>query len=246
MRPGVTSVILFFNKPALTLRCADAISQAEKPAGHKTIFVDNGSTIDSYNPVHEAHPDAQFVRLTPNQGFGRGMNAGLKASFAEPTTDLVVTLSNDVEVDPGFYTALTRAAKAFSGPVIFCPRVFHLMDKSKPAYTHGRLDVGTATLSHHDDPGLATIRFPDYYPAAAMVWTRKAFEATRGFNERYYCYWEDVELAYRCSLRGVELKPLSSLKIHHLGRGTTGGKAAYVSAFEEGRRLTLEIIGEKR
>lgn len=228
------------------MRCADAISRAEKPAGHRTLFVDNGSTIDAYNSVRDACPEAEFVRLKPNQGFGRGMNAGLKAAFANPTTDFVVTLSNDVEVDPGFYTALTRAARAFTGPVVLCPRVFFLMDRSKPAYTHGKLDLTTAQLSHHDDPGLATIRFPDYYPAAGMVWTRKAFEATQGFNERYFCYWEDVELAYRCQKLGVDLKPVSSLKMHHLGRGTTSGKPAYAGLFEEGRRLTLEIIGENR
>lgn len=248
MRPTVTTVILFFNKPAMTLRCLTSVEQAENFSAHaienKTILVDNGSNPESRDAIVSRASDRKIVSLAPNQGFARGMNAGLKEAFADPATNLVVTLCNDVELGEPFYFELAKLAGSAAEPVLWCPEVFFLMDRSKPAYTHGKLDLPTMALSHHFETGQDKIEFPNYYPAAVMAWTRKAFERTQGFNERYFCYWEDVELAHRSAELGVELKSRSTLRAFHLGRGTTGGKSVYSQHFERGRSLTLEIINK--
>lgn len=247
MRSGLVTVILFFNKPAMTIRCAQSVQRSVAVAGeiladHRLILLDNGSSESASATVASAIPQAELVSVDPrirsNAGFARGMNAGLRAAFSHPNTSRVLALCNDVELPEEFHATLARLPR---GRSITCPHVHFLMDRSKPSYTHGTMNVGEGALTHSFAAKLDEIKFPNYYPAAAMVWDRYAFDALGGFDERYFCYWEDVELSHRASKQAVALKSEPALKIFHLGRGTTGGKRRYDGHFADGRRLTLEI-----
>jgi GT2 family glycosyltransferase len=240
IRPHAT-VILFFNKPALTLRCISSVKKAAEKISepHGLLLVDNGSTTKIDVGAHE-----EVLRLNPNQGFARGMNAGLRAAFADPQCRFVTTLSNDVELDESYFQCAAEFASQHrsQGAILVAPHVYFLSDRLKASYTHGFLDTTNWQLTHHFDPRLSEIRFPNYYPAAALLWSREAFEKLQGFDERYFCYWEDVELSHRCHQKGVKILSTPSLRIHHLGRGTTGGKRIYTTHFETGKKLTQTIL----
>ena len=230
------------------MRCLASVKQARGVSGQanfsaqQPILVNNGSEQTCVDELTK-QSDASFVHLTPNQGFARGMNEGLRAAFANAQTDWVALLSNDVELDPSFYSRLSQSVMPEQA-TIFCPHVYYLMDKTKPSYTHGTLDVASEQLSHHFETTRELISFPDYYPAALTVWSREAFERLGGFNERYFCYWEDVELSHRASRLGVKLMSRPDLRAYHLGRGTTGKKRSYNAHFAAGRQLTMEILAQ--
>ncbi|OHD19378.1 MAG: hypothetical protein A2086_06990 [Spirochaetes bacterium GWD1_27_9] len=169
------------------------------------------------------------------------MNAGLAKAFSYDV-DRVVMLCNDVEVDEDFYKNLAIIEDTIQ-PTILCPSVYFLQDKNKASYTYGNLDLEKWSLTHIFDESIDKIVFPDYYPASALVWDRKSFLLTEGFNKDYYCYWEDVELSFRCKNLSVNLQSCQSLKIHHFGRGTTGKKKIYSTHFEEGKEKTKKIVG---
>lgn len=250
-----TTVILFFNKPAMTLRCLASVTRALERASDATqriILVDNGSAEESSRRIVDGSRGAgivRVVRLGRNAGFAAGMNAGLRAAFADPRCARVTALSNDVEVAPDYYEQLACRPVEASAGALLCPEVYYLSDRQKPAYTHGRLEVAPGrdwTLSHHYRASEAApeIRFPDYYPAAAVVWGLEAFARTGGFDERYFCYWEDVELSHRCARLGVPLRRAEYLRVHHLGRGTTKGRSDTARRFRAGMELTMDIVGK--
>src|SRR5580658_9763818 len=172
MSGQTATVILFFNKPAMTKRCLNSVmsSVAACSNSHKVILVDNGSVrpTDLIDLSSDHGSVIETIRLGTNQGFARGMNAGLRAAFSNPSVDRVALLSNDIEVPGDFHSLLATLAlgQRAETPEILCPQVYHLADRSKPSYTHGALDILTGTLSHHFDPGIGEIRFPLYYPAA--------------------------------------------------------------------------------
>src|SRR5262249_18303422 len=161
-------VILYYNKPALTGRCLASVQAAlASTPGARVLLVDNGST-----RAFEASA-VERVRLECNQGFARGMNAGLRAAFANSDIERVLALSNDVELPVDFFSE-AEALPPEGGPVIFCPHAYFLSDRSKRAYTHGSFDETTHELAHHFNADLLEFRFPLYYPAAATLWTRAA------------------------------------------------------------------------
>lgn len=239
----MTTAILYFNKPSLTARCIASIRQSIQngvPEQHHLLLIDNGS---QQVGTFEARMKAEQLRLSTNVGFSSGMNHALRAIFSKGDARIAVLFSNDVFPSPDFHQQLEKLVESSpSRPVIYCPHVFHSIASTKPAYTHGLLDLSNYGLSHAFSLEQANIRFPEYYPAAVTIWTRLAFEKTGGFDERFFCYWEDVELSHRCSRLDVDLLSMPALKVHHLGRGTTRGNRTYSVHFREGRELLRQTI----
>ncbi|MBI2607039.1 MAG: glycosyltransferase family 2 protein [Deltaproteobacteria bacterium] len=249
--PGkISTVILFWNKPSLTSRCVRSIPSAAS----KILLVDNGGTLANRAKIEQELNENgvmfEIITLPVNVGFARGMNAGLRAAFSGGAA-VAAALSNDVEVAPDFFEALARLD--VNRAAIYCPTVHHLLDRAKVAYTHGNVDVERMELSHSTEDIGERIVFPRYYPAAVTVWTKGAFEKLGGFNEEFFCYWEDVELSYRAKKADVSLVSLANARVpgvpcapcvYHLGRGTTGGKPAMTASFFEGRERFRKILNE--
>jgi GT2 family glycosyltransferase len=249
--------LLFYNKPALTKKCLDNLLENIERTNYKfdIVLIDNGSGEDARKELEKkvvdeisvnANHSLDMISINPNKGFSVGMNSGLKKHFQKSDAPLLC-MSNDVELDIDFFDNLKKMIDTASiTNAVFCPHVFYQMDKSKPSYTHGIVEIiNDLGLSHHYDEKKTIITFPEYYPAAATVWTKEVYEKIGGFNEKFYCYWEDVELSYRCAKYGVELVSSSGLKIFHLGRGTTSGKKQYYDHFLTGKELVRGILNVK-
>ena len=58
--------------------------------------------------------------------------------------------------------------------------------------------------------------------AAAALYRRDALDDVGGFDERYFCYVEDVDLGFRLRLRGHGCLYVPDAVVHHVGSGTTG------------------------
>jgi GT2 family glycosyltransferase len=58
--------------------------------------------------------------------------------------------------------------------------------------------------------------------ACAAVYRREAFTAAGGFDEAFFCYVEDVDLAFRMQLRGGRFMYVPDAVVHHVGSASTG------------------------
>jgi GT2 family glycosyltransferase len=58
--------------------------------------------------------------------------------------------------------------------------------------------------------------------AAAALYRRDLFAAAAGFDERFFCYHEDVDLAFRLRLMGESCVQVAGAIVDHVGSGTTG------------------------
>lgn len=57
---------------------------------------------------------------------------------------------------------------------------------------------------------------------AAALYRRKAFETLGGFDERFFCYSEDVDLGFRLRLGGGSCIQVNNARVFHEGSGVTG------------------------
>ncbi len=242
----ISTVILFWNKPAMTARAVRVVHATQ--AAENILLVDNGSTAANRAKIEQGLTESgvifEIITLPENAGFAKGMNAGLRAAFSRGA-DLAAAISNDVEAAPDFFELL--AGVDTNRAAIYCPAVHHLLDRAKVAYTHGNVDVDTMELKHRIDDACDRIEFPNYYPGAVTIWTQSAFEKLRGFNEEFFCYWEDVELSLRARKLSVELISLANARVpcvFHFGRGTTGGKPAMTASFFEGGQRVRNTLNE--
>ena len=65
--------------------------------------------------------------------------------------------------------------------------------------------------------------------AAAALYRRDAFEALGGFEERFFCYYEDVDLGFRLRLAGGRCVLEPRAIVRHVGSASSG----QVSGFAE-------------
>ena len=62
---------------------------------------------------------------------------------------------------------------------------------------------------------------------AAMLIDRALFLEAGGFDERYFCYCEDVDLGYRLRLYGQPTLLLPKAKVAHVGSASTGVRSDF-------------------
>ncbi len=89
-------LVLNWNNATATLNCL-ACLQSDASSLH-VVAIDNGSNDGSVELIARAHPDVPIVRLPKNEGFARGMNAGLGWVLAREEHDVIVFLNNDAQI----------------------------------------------------------------------------------------------------------------------------------------------------
>lgn len=142
---------------------------------------------------------AEIVNNTDrNLGYGGGANVGMKKAF-DAGADWAVVLNQDVRLTKA---GITKFAKA--------------LEQCKPGIVGpeaGELDSKRWTTI------LPTSKKIDYISGALMAIHRKVWEATGGFYEPYYMYYEDVDLCVRAKKAGFGLRQVDIERFGHESRG---------------------------
>ncbi len=199
--PRVSVVIPVWNGRRWLEGCLGSLdSQTLAPA--QTIVVDNGSRDGSAEYARRLAPAATVVALAQNTGFARAANLGIEAADGE----LVALLNTDVVLAPDFIERMSSALVADPGTGSVACKLLQL-DRPGVIYDAGdvlRRDGAceqrgrfTADDGRFDEPGEVFGAC-----AGAAMYRRIAVRAVGGFDERYFAYLEDVDLALRLRLAG--------------------------------------------
>ncbi len=219
----VDVVVVTFDTREVTLECLERLD------GGRAIVVDNGSTDGTAEAVAQRFPAAEVVRLETGVGFAEACNRGA----ARGSAPLVLFLNSDVLARPGALATLVEALEARRGAVAAGGRLVDPgTDDTQPAYAPQRYPGLGALLARvtgaelllrgGPDPALLAERgtIACDQPAGACLLVRRAdFDAVGGFDERFWFWYEDVDLARRLSARG-ELLHVGGAAFEHLGGGT--------------------------
>jgi GT2 family glycosyltransferase len=181
--------------------CLEGIAtQHLSPA--EVIVVDNGSSDDSLSYLRASHPGVSVISLPANTGFAHAANRGLDAARFE----LVALVNTDVVLAPDWLERMTGALLVDPGAASVACKMLALDDPSR-VYDAGdilRRDGACEQRGRFgrddgrwDEPG-------EIYGACAgaAVYRRDTVRALGGFDERYFAYLEDVDLALRLRLAG--------------------------------------------
>ncbi len=219
MRPVVRIVIVNYNGGAHLRRCVTCLTGQTEPR-FEAVIVDNGSTDSSL----EGLPlDSRFrsIRLPVNAGFAKANNIGAQGCDAP----LLALLNPDAFPQPEWLAALVRAAEDWPGVVMLGslqlsaddPR---LLDGAGDAY----FCAGTSWRGGHgsERPGIAPVGEPFGPCAAAALYRTEWFHRVGGFDERFFCYAEDVDLAFRLRLAGGRCLQVPDAVVAHIGSAIAG------------------------
>lgn len=204
---------------ACTLECLRA--QTVRP--RRTIVVDNASSDGSVAGLEERFPWIELVRLGENVGFAAANNL---AVARVDDCEWIALLNPDAYAEPRWLEELLGAAARRRDHAFFGS---YLVRAGSAGELDGTGDVlhvsGLAWRRDHGAPAVQGTRPEEeiFSPcAAAALYRRDAFEDVGGFDETFFCFYEDTDIAFRLRLRGHRCLLVPTAVVHHVGSVTTG------------------------
>jgi GT2 family glycosyltransferase len=223
----VAVLIVNWNSGGLLARTLESLGRQDRPADH-IIVVDNDSSDDSLEQAAPHLGAVEVLRLTSNVGFASANNAGARAAQA---FDALALLNPDAEAEPGWLAALIDAADRYPDAASFASQIRFA---AAPDVLDGAGDSYHASgRAWRNGYGVSASNWPaqdgDVFAAcaAAALYRRAAFERAGGFDDRYFCYFEDVDLGFRLRLHGYGCVYVHQAVVRHVSSAVAGDKSDF-------------------
>jgi GT2 family glycosyltransferase len=218
-RPNVYIVIVNWNGWEHTVRCLDSIRRLDYPT-YRVIVVDNGSTDGSVERIRTAHPDIELITSTKNLGFAGGSNIGIRLAL-DRSAEYLWVLNNDIVVEPGTLSALISVATSRPGIGVIGAAVWRLAVDTEPSmHTEAfrwRGEYRLPSACPEADSANAAVGHPVDDVAGSSALLDAAMLRQIGlFEERFFHYWDDVELCARARRAGWSVEHACQARLWHV------------------------------
>ncbi|MGW5050973.1 glycosyltransferase [Actinokineospora sp. NPDC004072] len=251
MRP-VAVVIVTYNSAEVIGDCLAALPAALAGVDARVVVVDNASTDGTAERAAAADPAAKVVHRAGNDGFGAGVNAGIR--HAEGCDVLV--LNADVRLSPGSVAVLQRALRpaGIAVPKLIDEdgRVHHSLRRAPTSLrTLGEAVLGGARAGRWRHLG-ETITHPKAYEragehdwATGAVWliSRECLDAVGVLEERFLLYSEETDFMLRAGRAGFATRYEPAATAVHLGGESTTSARLWSLVVTNKVRLHRERFG---
>ena len=237
-RVCVHVVIVNWNSGAQLRECLRSFAAVAADAvTARVTVVDNASHDGSCEGLEAAVP-LDIVRNPDNRGFGAACNQGAAGSDAE----FLLFLNPDTRLLPGSFAEPVRYLQPRENERVGILGI-QLADadghvarntaRAPTAWSMAGNSVGLDRLvprlfpPHfvtewaHDET-----RVVDQVMGAFFLVRRSVFESLGGFDERFFVYYEDLDLSVRARAQGWHSVYLATAQAFHRGQGTTEGATA--------------------
>jgi len=223
----VQVIIVAYNSAAHLQRCIDAL-EAQTFADFEAVVWDNGSADGAVQRL-SAGPKVRTVVHGENLGFAAANNRAAALSRSR----YIALLNPDAFAEPDWLERLVASAETHGAEAVASLQ----LDDADPDVLDGAGDcmsiAGIPWRGGYGQPRSSAPSAPcDVFAAcgAAALYRRDAFEALGGFEERFFCYCEDVDLGFRLRRAGGRCILEPRAVVRHVGGASSGGEG---SAFAE-------------
>lgn len=223
--PRASVIIPNWNGLALLRPCLDSL-RLQTCASFEVLVVDNASIDGSVEAVRREYPEVRVVALARNGGYTAGCNAGIRSARGA----IVALLNNDTEARPRWLEELLDALERHPEAGSAASRIM----------LHDRRDTLHSAGDCYGRDGIPNSRgvwqrFGPPYDQECLVfgpcggaaaYRRTMLDAIGLFEERFFMYCEDVDLAWRAQLAGWKCVYAPNAVVYHHLSATGGGALA--------------------
>jgi GT2 family glycosyltransferase/glycosyltransferase involved in cell wall biosynthesis len=213
---AVSVVVVNFRGADDTIECVRHLHDLDWPADQlEIIVVENASGDDSAERIRTAvHASVRLVESPINGGFTGGCNLGA----AEATGEFLAFINNDARPDPGWLRTAVATLRLDSTIGCVASKVLDWegvnVDYVDAALTWYGMGYKPAAGSPYD--GSAEIAHDVLFATgSAMVTRTDLFRTIGGFDERFFMFYEDVDLGWRMNLLGHRVRYVPESVVFH-------------------------------
>lgn len=238
----VVAVVVTFSAAVDLAACVASI-EAGGDVDH-VVVVDNGGS----STMH-GHERRSVLRPERNAGFGAGANAGFAAA-RRLGARVVVLLNDDVVVDDGWLAPLL--AELGGDERVGAVQPMLTLADTDPVQVNSLgvsigsdgagNDIGIGRPATDVDPAPHDI---DAFTGGAVAFRRDFLDATGGFDERWFLYYEDVDLARRGARLGWRYRCVPASVVEHRKGASTDALGDRMVYLRERNRLWSAFRNER-
>jgi len=216
MHKPVAIILLNWNTPVHTANCIVSLKQYCDEHLFNIIVADNGSTDGSLHLLKNQFPDLIYIENNENLGFAEGNNSGLTYSIEKGYTYSLV-MNTDTLVDNDLVSCLTAHLDNHLQAAAVQPAIYWMHDKTKLWNGEGSFNklLGTTSSSTKLPNNSDTFKTVEWVTGCCILLKNSALLMSGLFNQRFFLYYEDVELSFRLREIGYELHYLPLCKLYH-------------------------------
>ena len=219
----ISFIIVNWNTRDLLQNCLDSIIKTAESLTYEIIVVDNASTDGSAEMLVEKYPQVRMIANRENRGFGAANNQG----FAVMKGKYALLINTDAVLTNGAARKLWAFAEATPDAAIVCGQLLNA-DGSK----QNSVAAFPTWLILAANTSLLEYLFPVKYPSkryehasplevdsaigACMLIRKKALDNVAFFDERYFFFFEETDLAYAMRRAGWRVYQVPDALIYHL------------------------------
>lgn len=247
-------IIVNYNVKYFLEHCLLSVIKACAAVNTEIIVVDNNSADGSEEYLSSKFPAVNFIWSKENPGFGKANNLAL----AHAKGDYILFLNPDTIVPEDCFTKCISFFKSNTDCGALGVR---MIDGSGNFLPESKRSLPTPLSGFYKMIGLANLFpkskvFASYYDGylaekennktevlagAFMMISRKAVEATKGFDEDFFMYGEDIDLSYRIIKAGLHNYYSGEVSIIHFkGESTQKQSANYAKHFYGAMKLFVD------
>ncbi len=237
--PAVAIVVVNWNGLADTRECLESVSRITYPDA-RVIVVDNGSREDEAHALRAEFPGVEVLEAGANLGFTGGNNLGIGRALAEGA-EYVLCLNNDTVVDPGFLEPLVAALEEDAGAGAAVSKIYTFDTPEQVWYAGADCVLDLETLRARGVPAWhlsdeqqnhGTEPFETRVATGCALLVRASLmRDLGGFDDRYFAYYEDVDLSLRLEKRSSRRLVVPASRVWHKESRSTGGKLSPTALF---------------
>jgi GT2 family glycosyltransferase len=214
----ISAVVVNHQGRDLLRPCLESVEQALRRVDGDTelIVVDNGSSDGSRELVRDAFPSAKLVPLPGNEGFSGGVVRGIAKAHGR----WVALLNNDATIAPDGLVEMLAAGEADARIGSVAPQI-RFADRPGVVNSAG-LELDCLGIAADRLVGSAVDALQDRQPedifgatGGAALLRRIMLDETGGFDESFFAFFEDVDLAWRARALGWRAVYTPRAVVHH-------------------------------
>ncbi len=245
------SIVIISSKKDYVFDCLKSVYAALTGISSEVILIDNVSPDKIWEKAKEKFPKLQVIRREKNGGFGENNNMGMRIAQGK----YVLLLNDDTKtIDKNIFkemmawmdkhpkaglstcALLNPDLKTYQGsggsfPSLFrvfawmsflddIPGLDNLIKPYHPFHTWSPLGTNEAYFKKPHKQ--------DWLTGAFFLMRKSAMDVAGLFDEDFFLYVEEVELAYRFAKKGWEAWYLPQWSIVHYGMSTNGSEKATI------------------
>ncbi|WP_210435461.1 glycosyltransferase [Saccharopolyspora sp. ASAGF58] len=217
--PVVSVIVVNYRGADDTITCLRALREdLDYPADRlEVICVDNASGDGSAEQIRAAAPEVRLIESDTNRGFAGGCNLAARNA----TGQVLAFLNNDARPDRDWVRAAVAVLRSEPTVGAVASKVLDWEGRHIDFVDGGLTWFGMGYKRHAgevDDGSHDAARDVLFGTGSALFVRAELFAALDGFDERFFMFYEDVDLGWRLNLRGwrVHYEPRSlTFHRHH-------------------------------